>query len=33
MPWLGPVTIAGVVVLAVLLWYFFRLRSKDQIDG
>jgi hypothetical protein len=26
------VTIAGVVVLAVLLWLYFRLRSNDRID-
>jgi hypothetical protein len=32
MPSLGTATIAGVVVLAVLLWLYFRLRSKDRID-
>jgi hypothetical protein len=32
MPWLGTVTIIGVVVLAILLWIFVRLRSKDRVD-
>lgn len=32
MPWLGTVTIVGVVVLVALIWFFFRLRSKDRVD-
>jgi hypothetical protein len=32
MPSLEIITIAGVVVLAVLLWAYFRLRGKDRID-
>jgi hypothetical protein len=32
MPSLGTATIIGVVVLAVLVWLYFRLRSKDRID-
>lgn len=32
MPWLGTVNIVVVVVVAVLLWLFFRLRSKDRIE-
>lgn len=31
MTWLAPVTIAGVAVLAVLLWLFFRTRRQDLI--
>ena len=31
MPWLGTVTVLGVVVLAVLVWLFIRARSKDMI--
>jgi hypothetical protein len=25
-------TIVGVVVLAILIWFYFRLRSKDHVD-
>ena len=32
MPWLENVTIVGVVVLAILIWVYFRLRSKDRVD-
>jgi hypothetical protein len=32
MPWLETVTIIGVVVLLALIWFFFRLRSKDRVD-
>lgn len=32
MPWLGTATIVGVVVLAILLWIFLRLRSADRVD-
>jgi len=32
MPSLEVITIAGVVVLAVLLWIYLRMRSKDRID-
>jgi len=32
MPWLGTATIVGVVVLVVLLWLYFFLRSKDRIE-
>ncbi|MEA2164423.1 MAG: hypothetical protein QOK37_2550 [Thermoanaerobaculia bacterium] len=32
MPSLEIITIAGVVVLAVLLWIYFRLRSSDRIE-
>jgi len=32
MPWLGTATLVGVVVLAILLWIFLRLRSRDRVD-
>ena len=32
MPWLGTVTIIGVVVLAALIWLFIRTRSHDLIE-
>lgn len=32
MPSLELITIAGVVVLVVLLWVYLRMRSKDRID-
>jgi hypothetical protein len=32
MPSLEIITLAGVVVLAVLLWIYLRMRSKDRID-
>jgi len=32
MPWLESATIIGVVVLAVLIWVYFRLRSKDLVE-
>ncbi len=32
MPWLGTVTIVGLVVLVALIWVFIRLRSKDRVD-
>jgi hypothetical protein len=32
MPWLESATIIGVVVLAVLIWVYFRLRSKDHVE-
>jgi hypothetical protein len=32
MPWLGTITIVGVVVLAALLWLYFSLRSNDRIE-
>ncbi len=32
MPPLEYVTLAGVVVLVVLLWVYLRMRSKDRID-
>lgn len=31
MPWLGTVTVVGLVVLAVLVWLFFRARTQDMI--
>lgn len=32
MPWLESATIIGVVVLAVLIWVYVRLRSKDHVE-
>jgi hypothetical protein len=32
MPWLGTVTIIGLVVLAALIWVFVKLRGKDRVD-
>ena len=32
MPWLESATIVGVVVLAILIWVYFRLRSKDHAE-
>jgi hypothetical protein len=32
MPSLGIVTVIGVVVLAVLIWFFIQLRGKDRIE-
>ena len=31
MPWLGPLTVAGVAVLAILIWYFMRTRRQDML--
>lgn len=31
MPWLGTLTAVGVVLLAVLVWYFFRTRRQDML--
>lgn len=31
MPWLGTVTVVGLVLLAVLLWFFMRTRSQDLL--
>ena len=32
MPWLESLTVVGLVVLAVLVWVFVRMRAKDHID-
>ena len=32
MPWLESATIVGVVVLVILIWVYFRLRSKDHVE-
>src|SRR5258705_4523981 len=32
MPQLQTLTIIGVVVLAILVWFYFRLRSKDHVE-
>jgi hypothetical protein len=32
MPQLETMTVVGVVVLAVLIWIYFRLRSKDHVE-
>jgi hypothetical protein len=32
MPWLGPITVIGVVVLAALVILFIKTRSKDLLD-
>ena len=32
MPQLETLTVVGVVVLAILIWLYFRLRSKDHIE-
>ena len=32
MPQLETITVVGVVVLAILIWIYFRLRSKDHIE-
>ena len=32
MPWLETATIVGVVVLAILIWVYFRLRGKDRVE-
>jgi len=32
MPWLGTVTIIGLVVLVALIWVFVKLRGKDRVD-
>ena len=32
MPQLETITVIGVVVLAILVWLYFRLRSKDHVD-
>jgi hypothetical protein len=31
MPWVGTVTVVGLVVLAVLIWLFVRTRSQDML--
>jgi hypothetical protein len=32
MSWIGVVTVAGIVALAILIWLFIRARSSDQIE-
>jgi hypothetical protein len=32
MPWLETLTVVGLVVLAVLVWVYVRMRAKDHID-
>jgi len=32
MPQLETITVIGVVVLAILIWLYFRLRSKDHVE-
>ena len=32
MPWLGTITVVGLVVLAALIWLFLRTRSSDLIE-
>lgn len=32
MPQLETLTVVGVVVLAILIWLYFRLRSNDHVD-
>jgi len=32
MPWLETATIVGVVVLAILIWVYFRLRGNDRVE-
>ncbi len=32
MPWLGTITLVGLVVLAALIWVFLRLRSGDRVQ-
>ncbi len=32
MPWVGTVTVVGLVVLVALIWVFLRMRMKDQLD-
>jgi hypothetical protein len=32
MPWLGTVTIIGLVVLVALIWVFVKLRGKDRVE-
>jgi hypothetical protein len=32
MPQLETITVIGVVVLAILIWFYFRLRSKDHVE-
>ena len=32
MPWLETLTVVGIVVLAVLVWVFVRMRAKDHIE-
>jgi hypothetical protein len=32
MPWLETATIVGVVVLAILMWVYFRLRGNDRVE-
>src|SRR3954452_1116856 len=31
MPWVGTVTVVGLVVLAALIWFFMRTRSQDLV--
>ncbi len=33
MPGLGMITVFGIVVLAVLVWFFMRARSQDQLTA
>lgn len=32
MSWIGVVTVAGIVALAILIWLFIRTRASDQIE-
>jgi hypothetical protein len=32
MPWVGTVTVVGVVVLVALVWLFMRARTQDQLQ-
>lgn len=32
MSWIGVVTVAGIVALAILIWLFIRTRTADQIE-
>lgn len=32
MPWLGTVTVVGLVVLAALIWIYLRMRMTDHLD-
>ncbi|MHB0968164.1 MAG: hypothetical protein ACYC7A_06800 [Thermoanaerobaculia bacterium] len=32
MSWIGVVTVAGIVALAILIWLFIRARTSDQIE-
>ncbi|HKS25353.1 MAG TPA: hypothetical protein VJZ76_21370 [Thermoanaerobaculia bacterium] len=32
MPWLGTLTVVGIVLLVALIWVLVRMRMKDQLD-